>query len=97
MPVPATMLHDAFGNITHVLTLDKPHQEIRLIASGEVEVKNRKTGVRENVPVREHLQIVHVVLVHVFPFRLAVGPDDDHSARAPIGSEYAMGHGFIGK
>jgi transglutaminase-like putative cysteine protease len=44
LPVPAVMLRDAFDNITHVLTLDRPHQEIQLVASGEVEVEDVDNG-----------------------------------------------------
>jgi transglutaminase-like putative cysteine protease len=38
LPVPAVTMTDSFDNLTHVLTLDEPHQEIRLIARGRVEV-----------------------------------------------------------
>jgi len=38
LPAPAAVLEDAFGNVTHVLALDRPHQEIRIVARGEVEV-----------------------------------------------------------
>lgn len=37
-------MHDAFGNLTHVLTLDQPHAEIRLVAGGEVEVQGEDDG-----------------------------------------------------
>ncbi len=37
LPVPAVKSMDAYGNILHVLTLDYPHQEIRIRAKGLVE------------------------------------------------------------
>lgn len=37
LPTPATTAEDAFGNILHVLTLDMPHSEIRIRATGIVE------------------------------------------------------------
>jgi transglutaminase-like putative cysteine protease len=37
LPVPATTARDAFGNILHVLTMDMPHSEIRIRATGIVE------------------------------------------------------------
>ncbi|MDF1820025.1 MAG: transglutaminase family protein [Alcanivoracaceae bacterium] len=38
MPEAAAQTTDAFGNILHVLTLDKPHDEIRIRAHGVVEI-----------------------------------------------------------
>jgi transglutaminase-like putative cysteine protease len=40
LPTPATTVEDAFGNILHVLTLDMPHSEIRIRATGIVETDN---------------------------------------------------------
>lgn len=37
LPTSATTVEDAFGNILHVLTLDMPHSEIRIRATGIVE------------------------------------------------------------
>jgi transglutaminase-like putative cysteine protease len=37
LPMPATAVEDAFGNILHVMTLDMPHSEIRIRATGIVE------------------------------------------------------------
>lgn len=37
LPSPAVTSEDAFGNILHVLTLDMPHSEIRIRATGIVE------------------------------------------------------------
>lgn len=37
LPAPASRCLDAYGNIMHVLTLDKPVSEIHLMARGEVE------------------------------------------------------------
>ena len=44
MPVPAEPLTDAFGNITHVLACDQPHDEIELNAHGQVEVSDSDDG-----------------------------------------------------
>lgn len=41
LPAPATTETDAYGNILHVLTLDYPHQEIRIRATGVVETEER--------------------------------------------------------
>lgn len=37
LPVLASCCQDAYGNTMHVLTLDKPIQEIRILVSGEVQ------------------------------------------------------------
>ncbi len=37
-PVPATQTRDGYGNVLHVLTLDKPVSEIRVRAQGVVEL-----------------------------------------------------------
>ncbi|MDP2228205.1 MAG: transglutaminase family protein [Moraxellaceae bacterium] len=39
LPSPATAGSDAFGNVLHVLTLDMPHSEIRIRATGIVETE----------------------------------------------------------
>lgn len=39
LPVPAVAGQDPFGNILHVLTLDMPHREIRIRATGIVETE----------------------------------------------------------
>jgi transglutaminase-like putative cysteine protease len=44
LPVPSVTMTDAFDNLTHVLTLDAPHQEIRLLARGRVEVDDADDG-----------------------------------------------------
>ena len=44
LPEPGTTMRDAFDNLTHVLTLDRPHQEIRLVASGVVDVADVDDG-----------------------------------------------------
>lgn len=44
LPAPAVTMRDAFENFTHVLTLDRLHQEIHLIAGGEVEVEETDDG-----------------------------------------------------
>ncbi len=38
LPRPATVHIDPFGNLLHVLTLDEPHDTIRIHASGQVEI-----------------------------------------------------------
>ena len=37
LPAPAMRVEDPFGNILHILTLDMPHREIRIRATGIVE------------------------------------------------------------
>src|SRR5579862_3085692 len=37
-PAPLTSWTDAYGNSSHVLVMDKPHEEIRVCALGEVEI-----------------------------------------------------------
>ena len=37
-------MRDAFDNLTHVLTLDQPHEEIHLVARGTVEVADTDDG-----------------------------------------------------
>ena len=44
LPAPTVTMRDAFDNLTHVLTLDAPHQEIRLVAHGRVEVEDADDG-----------------------------------------------------
>ena len=44
LPAPSVSLTDAFDNLTHVLTLDVPHQEIRLLAQGRVEIDESIEG-----------------------------------------------------
>ena len=44
LPVPCVTMRDAFDNLTHVLTLDQPHEEIRLVARGTVEVPEADDG-----------------------------------------------------
>ena len=44
LPAPAVTMKDAFDNLTHVLALDSPHQEIRLVADGRVEVDDVDDG-----------------------------------------------------
>jgi transglutaminase-like putative cysteine protease len=39
LPTAATLAEDGFGNILHVLTLDMPHSEIRIRATGIVETE----------------------------------------------------------
>lgn len=41
LPAPASRCLDAYGNIMHVLTLDKPVSDIHLLARGEVETDDR--------------------------------------------------------
>jgi transglutaminase-like putative cysteine protease len=44
LPAAAVTMTDAFDNLTHVLTLDVPHQEIRLLACGRVEIDDTDDG-----------------------------------------------------
>ena len=44
LPAPCVSMRDAFDNLTHVLTLDRPHQEIHLVARGQVEVPDVDDG-----------------------------------------------------
>jgi transglutaminase-like putative cysteine protease len=44
LPAPAVTMRDAFDNLTHVLTLDRPHQMIHLVARGQVEVEEVDDG-----------------------------------------------------
>lgn len=44
MPVSASPIVDAFGNITHVLAYDAPHDEIELKAHGQVDVSDSDDG-----------------------------------------------------
>ena len=44
LPAPAVTLRDAFDNFTHVLTLDRSHQMIHLVARGQVEVDEVDDG-----------------------------------------------------
>ncbi len=43
-PAPAVTMRDAFDNLTHVLTFDRPHDSIRLEARGEVDVDEVDEG-----------------------------------------------------
>ncbi|TNF34859.1 MAG: transglutaminase family protein [Gammaproteobacteria bacterium] len=38
LPVDASQLHDAYGNIVHVMTIDHPHDAIAIRARGVVEI-----------------------------------------------------------
>jgi transglutaminase-like putative cysteine protease len=44
LPAPAVTMTDAFDNLTHVLTLDVAHQQIRIVARGRVEVDDADDG-----------------------------------------------------
>jgi len=44
LPVVSVTTTDAFDNLTHVLTLDVPHEEIRILARGRVEVDEVDEG-----------------------------------------------------
>lgn len=44
LPQPAISLRDAFDNITSLLTLDRPYQEIELIARGVIDVDDVDDG-----------------------------------------------------
>jgi transglutaminase-like putative cysteine protease len=44
LPSASVTVDDAFGNLTHVLALDRPHQEIRIVARGQVDVGDGDEG-----------------------------------------------------
>ena len=44
LPQPAISLRDAFDNITSLLTLDRPYQEIELVARGVIDVDDVDNG-----------------------------------------------------
>jgi transglutaminase-like putative cysteine protease len=44
LPGSQVALRDAFDNLTHVVTLDQPHQELTLVASGQIEVDDNDQG-----------------------------------------------------
>jgi transglutaminase-like putative cysteine protease len=55
LPVPAKPFLDGFGNTAHVLVIDKPHQEIRIRARGEVEVSDEPLVLPDAGPHRPEL------------------------------------------
>jgi transglutaminase-like putative cysteine protease len=44
LPVPGLSMSDAFDNPTHLLTLNRPHDAIQILAQGEVEVSDVEEG-----------------------------------------------------
>jgi transglutaminase-like putative cysteine protease len=55
LPGPARSFLDGFGNAAHVLVIDKPHQEIRIRARGEVEVRDEPLTLPDAGPHRPDL------------------------------------------
>jgi transglutaminase-like putative cysteine protease len=55
LPGPARPFVDGFGNAAHVLVVDKPHQEIRIRARGEVEVADEPLTLPDSGPHRPDL------------------------------------------
>jgi transglutaminase-like putative cysteine protease len=55
LPGPARPFVDGFGNTAHVLVIDKPHQEIRIRARGEVEVSDEPLVLPDSGPHRPEL------------------------------------------
>jgi transglutaminase-like putative cysteine protease len=55
LPGPARPFVDGFGNAAHVLVIDKPHQEIRIRARGEVEVEDEPLTLPDTGPHRPDL------------------------------------------
>jgi transglutaminase-like putative cysteine protease len=55
LPGPARPFVDGFGNAAHVLVIDKPHQEIRIRARGEVEVADEPLTLPDSGPHRPDL------------------------------------------
>lgn len=50
LPAPAKPFLDGFGNTAHVLVIDRPHQEIRIRARGEVDVSDEPLVLPETGP-----------------------------------------------
>lgn len=44
LPEPAVALTDAFGNRMQLLTIDRPHQALDIVARGEIDVDERDDG-----------------------------------------------------
>jgi transglutaminase-like putative cysteine protease len=57
LPVPAKPFLDGFGNTAHVLVIDRPHQEIRIRARGEVEVSDEPLVLPDSGPHRPELYV----------------------------------------
>jgi len=55
LPAPAKPFLDGYGNTAHVLVIDKPHQEIRIRARGEVEVTDEPLVLPDAGPHRPDL------------------------------------------
>jgi transglutaminase-like putative cysteine protease len=55
LPAPARPFLDGFGNSAHVLVIDRPHQEIRIRARGEVEVEDDPVTLPDPGPHRPDL------------------------------------------
>jgi transglutaminase-like putative cysteine protease len=79
LPVESVTLKDSFGNLTHVLTHDKPHDSIEIKAYGQVEVSSLDEGepagsVNPLVFLRRTplTQIDAALLAFVEPFRAIV-------------------------
>ncbi|MBB5019263.1 transglutaminase-like putative cysteine protease [Chitinivorax tropicus] len=50
LPVPAYKSIDPYGNVLHVMTLDYPHKEIRVIAHGIVETTVEHESLADKLP-----------------------------------------------
>jgi transglutaminase-like putative cysteine protease len=44
LPIEGACVADSFGNLTHLLTYDQPHDSIEILASGKVEVSGNDEG-----------------------------------------------------
>jgi transglutaminase-like putative cysteine protease len=44
LPAPGVLMNDTFDNPTHLLTLNQPHDSIRILAQGEVEISEIDEG-----------------------------------------------------
>jgi transglutaminase-like putative cysteine protease len=54
---------DAYGNVGHILVLDRPHQEIRITVSGQVEISQENAHLPSDggeVPLLVYLQPTHL-------------------------------------
>jgi transglutaminase-like putative cysteine protease len=47
---------DAFGNVTHTLVLDRPHDRINIVAHGEVETEQAYNALDGTLPVQVYLR-----------------------------------------
>lgn len=90
LPVAASSSTDAFGNILHVLTLDTPHDEIRLKARGVVETCDDWGDEPESVPAAVYLRSTTLTTADAAIRALAAGVADAVAADARSGLTQLM-------